>query len=90
MFATVFEKQGQFGIEIGEPNKPTVEWTPLEALPQDGTLNEYLLNHGLAPVGQWNLRNKVSRVQLRWAPSPAVLLGVVAPKNDPEIIVHID
>lgn len=90
MFATVFEKQGQFGIEIGVPNKPAVEWTPLEDLPQDLTLNDYLLTHGLAPMGQWNLRNTVSRVQLKWVPSPAVLLGVVSPQTETKNIVHIE
>lgn len=90
MFATIFEKQGKFGIEVGDAKAPMIEWTDLDQLPQDQTVKDYLLSHGLAPNDSWKLRNKVSRVPLVWAVSPTALLGVVAPEVSTGPVEYIE
>lgn len=90
MIATVSARQGEFGIEISDNSETVVPWVNLDTLDQEGTLNDYLLVQGVAPAGSWSVQNKISSVQLRWAPSPAVLLGVVAPIPDTEVTEFIE
>lgn len=82
MYASVFEKDQEFGIEIADAKDVLVAWQPLGTLNQEQTLQDHLLLHGFETVGKWNLRNKVSRIQLKWAVQPATVLGVVSPPEE--------
>lgn len=69
MYASITEsktEKGQYGIEIGNSKEVLVPWSPLDDVGnQEQTLRDTILLMGFDTVGNWSLRNKVSRVLVR-------------------------
>jgi hypothetical protein len=68
MHASVYEskeKKGTWGVEISNSAEVIVPWSSLEDVNQEHTLRDVLLLMGFDVIGQWSIRNHVSRVQVR-------------------------